>query len=243
MDFFDNNILSDNNILPNMSSNNDIPFLNSSLLDEIRDMNSTNRESARTEPLPSAQDPGVPCFLKGSKILSTRGEMPVENLKGTEILLNHLGKKIRILNICSFITKKSNKTHPYIIPKNTKINNYMCNHDLYLSPDHAILCNYKEFVPMNRTTFSSVKDIDSINYKYYHITTENYFTDVIMSNGIPCESYGGLLRKQLNKQLLHFMYKSVTDCNQYRKILSNDQFVELINKYKRHKNNIILTKI
>jgi hypothetical protein len=171
--------------------------------------------------------PPVPCFLKGTKILTTRGEILIENLLKTDYLLDNLSKPIKILNIEKFTREKYDKTHPYIIPKNTKINDYICNEDLYLSRHHAVLFNYNDFIPIYKSNFNVKNDLICNNYEYYHITSENFFTDVIMSNGIPTESYGGNLINKNNKNLVNYIYKQIRN-NRRRKLLSKKEFNNIL---------------
>jgi hypothetical protein len=182
--------------------------------------------------------PPVPCFLKGTKILTTRGEILIENLLKTDYLLDNLGKPIKILNITKFIREKHNKTHPYIIPKNTEINNYICNEDLYLSRHHAVLFNNNDFIQIHKSNFNIKNDLICNHYEYYHITSKNFFTDVIMANGIPTESYGGNLVNKNNKNLVNHIYKKVLN-NKRRKLLSKKEFNKIVLNFIEKKINPI----
>jgi len=188
-------------------------------------------------PIPPIPPKPIPCFLKGTHILTTHGEVLIEKLKTTDILLNHLGETIKILDISTFTRIKNNDTHPYIIPKNTKINNFTCNQDLYISKDHAILFN-NIFIPVHNTEHKMIQYISNRSdvYEYYHITSENYFTDTIISNGIPTESYGGNLLLKNRNLMLYIFYKVVKENT--RKILSKNEFIHIVNKYRLKSNKI-----
>ena len=141
--------------------------------------------------MPSEPNDPIPCFLKGTKILTTIGEVRIEDLKTTDKLINCLGNKCNIVKIASFKRGKNKSTHPYVISKDTKINEFVCKEDLYLSKDHAVLINNKYFIEAKNLPFAKqITNLQCEQYEYYHIITDNYLTDTIISNGIPTETFG-----------------------------------------------------
>ena len=200
--------------MPFFNSENQLPFFDS-VIDELQANNNNNNNifyqiesQSPTQPTQTQQiqsDSTVPCFLKGTKILTTKGEINIEDLKITDKLINCLGNKCNIVKINCFKREKNENTHPYIIYKNTKINNFICNKDLYLSKDHAVLINNEYFIVAKDLPFAKqITDLECNNYEYYHITTENYFTDTIISNGIPTESFC----HKLPKNIIPYIYKN-----------------------------------
>jgi hypothetical protein len=183
--------------------------------------------------------PRVVCFMKGSQILtSKRGYVAVEMLSQTDKLINHLGKEMNVFDVSMFVCERNKNTHPYLIPKGTPIDSsYKCITDLYLSPCHEILIGNK-FVAVkdlgDRFKQTELDDGDD-KYEYYHITTDNYFTDVIMANGVPCEGFGKYMC-DMNAQFISELLKEVR-CNKgkARKLLSTAKFMRLLNDFIQRK--------
>ena len=174
----------------------------------------------------------VPCFLKGTKILTMNGEKNIETLKKGDSLICHDGRIIQLKNIYLFSCKNKNEyTLPYKIPKNTKINDTICNNDLYLSPLHEILVKENLLTAVKNLNFEQIRYDEIETIIYYHLVLPNYYTDAIFANGIVCEGYIGSLLKintKYHKIFLKNIYK-----NNYRKIITNNEFNQLF------KNSII----
>jgi len=181
----------------------------------------------------------VPCFLKGTRILTSgRGYVLIEELTRSDKLLNHLGKKMNVLDVSSFMCEKNRDTHPYLIPSGCRIgSSYKCIDDLYLSPRHEILIE-NQFTAVNilNELFNQVDDLnkDCSYYEYYHITTDNYFTDVIMSNGIPSESFGMHMCMNMDKRFISGLMKRVhCDDGVSRKLLTTVKFMLWLDEFRR----------
>ena len=180
----------------------------------------------------------APCFLKGTRILtSERGYVLIEELTRSDKLLNHLGKKMNVLDVSSFMCEKNRDTHPYLIPSGCRIgSSYKCIDDLYLSPRHEILIE-NQFTAVNilNELFNQVDDLnkDCSYYEYYHITTDNYFTDVIMSNGIPSESFGMHMCMNMDKRFISGLMKRVhCDDGVSRKLLTTAKFMLWLDEFR-----------
>ena len=177
--------------------------LNRSVLDDLNNDVSGSVNSYRAPIGPLADD--VPCFLKGTKISTTRGEVNIEDLKVTDKLINYLGNNCNIIKISSFKRDVNKNTHPYVILKGTKINKFTCNRDLYLSKDHAVLVNNKYFVEAKHLPFAKqVTTLECEQYEYYHIITENFLEDTVISNGVPTESFS----HNIPRHTIPFMYRN-----------------------------------
>jgi len=187
--------------------------------------NSTIRYTIPAAEIPPSPQNNVPCFLRGTKILTTKGEINIEDLEITDKLINHLGKKCNMVKIVKFKRYKNKNTNPYVILKDTKINNYVCNRDLYLSKDHAILINNRYFIQARYLPFAKqATDLQCEQYEYYHIITENFLTDTIISNGIPTESFG----YNLPKHILPHIYKNKVRTIQRKKEHTHNRDVSLV---------------
>jgi hypothetical protein len=204
----------------------------------------------------------APCFLKGTRILtSERGYVLVEKLTRSDKLLNHLGKKMNVLDVSTFTCN----TRPYLIPKGCRIgSSYKCIEDLYLSPRHEILIENKftavqdlggKFEQVDLITPLHMSNADFVggneckgnvtmritnaqrcndSYEYYHITTDNYFTDVIMSNGIPSESFGMHMCMNMDKRFVSGLMKRIRcDDGVSRKLLTTAKFMLWLDEFRR----------
>jgi hypothetical protein len=211
--------------------------VNGSLLDEINGVQigryvlyETNDDQIIDDQIiDSAPVVGIPCFLKGTKILTDDGEKPVEKLLRGTHLINHEGKKIKLLDIYSFKTSKNNQTHPCLIQKGTIIDNNKCNDDLYISQEHCLLVQ-NIFVPAKKIIRpKKIKDYNDY-YFYYHLVTENFFTDAVISNGIITETYGKCIKQKIGKDVYNYLKKKIIH-NGNRILLNNYEFNNLIDKY------------
>ena len=179
-------------------------------------------------PIPPIPPGPIPCFIKGTKILTDKGYKLIEKLKYGDNLINNKGDKIKLLDIYTFNKYKSIENHPCLIKKGTIINDFKCNDDLYLSQNHSILIN-NYFVPVHKL-FKPIKIKDDKDYySYYHIITENFFTDVIISNGILTETYSKKIEKTLGKNLFNNLLNHITK-NNCRPLLEKHVFNNLILK-------------
>lgn len=170
----------------------------------------------------------IPCFLKGTLILTKYGYKKVEKLTCKDILKTHDNREIEIKSIQCFQPKEiSKKTLPYIIPKGVKMNNHIAIHDLYLSPDHAIF-EGNNFIEIKHTNMKQIKDINREQMIYYHITTPNFFSDTIIACGIPTESYGGNILKKIESSIELGFIKYITNKvnnNGVRKYISHKEYI------------------
>lgn len=222
------------------NSNENLAFLNNthSIIDELNSNGvltelpeyTLNYAIFSPQPIPPKPIPPgpIPCFLQGTKILTDKGEKLIDSLTKGTTLINHKGEKMKLLNIYSFKTKKNNATHPCLIKKNYIINGFECNDDLYISQSHAILIN-NYFIAISKL-MKPQKIEDNKDYIYYHLITENYFTDVVMANGIPSETYGKGLKHSMNRNLYCYLKKHTTK-NGNRVLLEKKDFTNLIKKF------------
>ena len=77
-----------------------------------------------------------------------------------------------------------------------------------------------------------VTDLTCEEYEYFHIITENYLTDTIISNGLPTESFGC----NLPKHIIPYIYK-----NKVRKLLINQNKMQNQSQSIRKLNKMIYT--
>ena len=151
----------------------------------------------------------LPCFLKGTKIKTSQNEYKlVQDLKEGDKVCTPDGRLVPVLKINQFTSDAGEGTSPYIIPRGYHgANEFECNEDLYLSPDHGVLKDYENIVLVKTMGFKQDNTLSRLNY--YHLTLPNFFTDHVIANGVACESYGKNFYAQCNNNMdiLAFNYE------------------------------------
>jgi len=134
----------------------------------------------------------VPCFLKRTRVLTTKGYKPIEKITRRDRILTSDNTVTKCKLIKTRIYKATHETVPYKIPKNT-FQKGIPSRDVYVSPWHAIRIS-KEGI---WTTPSDIKNTKKLtgyigkSFVYYNIETEDYLSDTLVVEGLPVETYGG----------------------------------------------------
>jgi len=133
-----------------------------------------------------------PCFAAGTRILTTNGEIPVEDLTLAHTLITHDGEEQKIIWIgrrtIDLATHPRPETvRPVIIEPGALAENTPARR-LTLSPDHAlyldgVLVPAKELLNWNTIR----QDISATSITYYHIELGRH--DIIFAEATPAESY------------------------------------------------------
>lgn len=133
----------------------------------------------------------VSCFASGTRIMTDRGEVPVEHLKiGQNVMLAE-GKSRPVVWIGRRYIDLTR--HPYptrVLPVKVNAHAFGQNlpaSDVLLSPDHAI---YAEdvLIPIRCLVNDfNVKQISLSKIVYYHVELDEH--SIVYANGLPCESY------------------------------------------------------
>ena len=142
-----------------------------------------------------------PCFLKGTEILTKNGYKNIENLiKSKDILIDHEGNELRIRDVKRFIRKNDNTEYPHKIPKDSKLSeDFIVTKDLYITHNHCLyLPHVNKYVPVSMMKHIKEEISDVEHFVYYHIYTDNYFSDTIIANGIPCETHSKYIFERIN---------------------------------------------
>ena len=139
----------------------------------------------------TAYQQSIPCFLKGTEILTTQGYKKVEDLQpGKDKLLDHNHHTLECLEVQKYTQSWNGKDFPCVIPKGAELSKeFVCTKDLYLTKNHGIyLPHLKYFYPSMRMKVK--QDTTKVDkYEYFHVFTNNFFCDTIIANGIPCETH------------------------------------------------------
>ena len=133
---------------------------------------------------------GVPCIVKGQRILTPNGYKLIENIYNGDIITTSLNKDVVALNYKRAFEFTTDETAPYIIPKDS-INPSYPPKDIFLSAEHRIQTNYNWVTPKELSKYNP--DIRQLNIGkpviYYNIETPNYATDHLVLEGTTIASY------------------------------------------------------
>lgn len=140
------------------------------------------------------------CFMKGTKILTDRWYVPIEELKVGDLVMTHgavhdnkghvVGDNLAvpIRSLLKYSRKSCRSSAPIVITKNAFAPNKPFD-DLYASPNHGIVDRQGKLVPishfLNDTSIFQNPTVDLITY--YHLDLGGHY--VITANGVLTESW------------------------------------------------------
>ena len=127
---------------------------------------------------------GVPCIVKGQRILTPNGYKLIENIYNGDIITTSQNKDVVALNYKKAFEFTTDMTAPYIIPQDSIYPSYPPK-DIFLSADHKIKTNHNWITPKELSKYNP--DVRQINIgkpvTYYNIETPNYSTDHLVLEG------------------------------------------------------------
>ena len=175
----------------------------------------------------------IPCFLIDTKIKVSPTEYTlIQDLKEGDLVYTSDEREVPILKTNQYSIISNPLSSPYIIPKGFRYGEFVCHQDLYLSPEHAVLIDSDKFVPVKALGFQ--QDTTLTHLTYFHLTFPNFFTDHIVANGVPCESYAGDSALQSNGNYIsmyfnHEIFKKVYDKQHFiRKNLTFEKYNRIV---------------
>jgi len=136
---------------------------------------------------------GGSCFRKGTKILTLRGEIPVEELSNSDIAVGPSGEKVPVRWVgwrrvaISALAPNRDNLLPVRISRGALADN-VPKRDLYVSPLHALYLDgwlIPAGVLINGTTITRCDDAAEV--VYYHVELAQH--SVLLAEGAPAESY------------------------------------------------------
>lgn len=149
----------------------------------------------------------VPCFVKGTRIMTAAGYKAVETLTASDRVITADGRAVPFKLYSRVIEHCSVSTAPYLIKKGAFAANSPPR-DITLSPNHAIQVRKGVWqIPRYAATmFSGVKQVNvGEKVEYFHVELPNFFTDNIIAEGCTVESYGA---KQVKNVATVYKYNS-----------------------------------
>jgi autotransporter-associated beta strand protein len=133
----------------------------------------------------------APCFAGGTRILTTRGEIPVEHLREGDLAMTVSGtaRAIRWIGHRRVHCDRHPRPHD-VWPVCVLADAFATGQprrDLRLSPDHSVFID-GALVPIRYLiNGGTIRQLRVAEVTYYH--TELPVHDVILAEGLPCESY------------------------------------------------------
>lgn len=188
----------------------------------------------------------IPCFMKDTNILTTRGYKKVQNIiPGKDKLIDHKNNVIECLEVKKYVKQNDGKEYPHKIPRGSQLSSeFTCNQDLFLTYNHCVyLPGNNMFAPVSLMKNIKPHVTNDPHFVYYHVFTSNYFSDTIIANGIPCESHSKYTFKYLReidnsgKLLKKMMEKTNMLVNCQRNRISRKDYRKLIQKSKKQIKN------
>jgi autotransporter-associated beta strand protein len=133
----------------------------------------------------------VPCFARGARILTDRGEVRVENLAVGDLVVTASGqaRPIRWLGRRTVDCLRHVSPHavwPYRVRAGA-FGDGAPLRDLWLSPGHSVACA-GVLIPISALENGvSVAQVECAEIEYWHVELDAH--DVILAEGLPAESY------------------------------------------------------
>lgn len=193
----------------------------------------------------------IPCFREGTNILTLYGYKKVEELiPEHDILIDDTGKQLELLNVEKYIKPYDGVNFPHVVPCGSKLSDeFICNEDLHITHNHCIFVPQRnQFIPPSRMNMpQDQRPVDK--YTFYHVFTQNYFTDVVIANGIPCETYSPPIMNKimtyengflLLERIMKACEYEVRDGSRYR--MTRGQFKNIVKRHKKKNNRKITGK-
>lgn len=133
----------------------------------------------------------VGCFVRGTSIQSTAGEVPVEELREGDVVLTHSGVARPIRWIGRTAIRPAHAPHPNeVMPIRIRADAFgpgMPCRDLLLSPGHALLVGNVLINAGELVNGATIVQEDAELVHYYHVELDSH--DILIADAMPCESY------------------------------------------------------
>jgi len=152
----------------------------------------------------------VPCFVRGSRILCERGEIPVEQLRAGDLVLT----RDEGMQPLRWVGHREVEGQGVFAPIRIAAGTFGEHHELWLSPLHRILIrdSLAELLFGEREVLVAAKDLVNDNtvrrmpvetVDYFHLLFDRH--QVIISEGLPTESFlpGPQIKNSFEAEIVH----------------------------------------
>jgi len=157
------------------------------------DYNTTHLWYTHNAPVSSAAyTDSTPCYVTGTRVLTSRGEVAVEALAVGDLAVTASGEErpIKWIGTRSYIGRFAN-ANPDVLPicvRAGALADGIPTRDLWVSPKHALYLD-AHLIPaellINGTSIIKATRVDSVTY--WHIELDSH--DVLLAEGAPAESF------------------------------------------------------
>jgi hypothetical protein len=139
--------------------------------------------------LPRTSQTPLPCFLKGTRILTPTGYKKIEEIESGDHILTSDNRKVPV-KLYQFTTQCTEETAPFCIPAGA-LGDHLPSRDLHISGNHAIQIQGSWQIPRYLAENNSEIQQHSIGstITYYHIECPNYINDNLIAEGVTAESF------------------------------------------------------
>ncbi|HUW79980.1 MAG TPA: Hint domain-containing protein, partial [Acidocella sp.] len=133
-----------------------------------------------------------PCFAAGTRILTVRGEIAVEDLKEGDVVITHAGEEQPIIWIgrreVDIAAHRRPETLRPVIIEPGALGDGVPARRLVVSPDHALFLDGVLVPAKELLNWTSIRqDITATRVTYYHVELARH--DIIFAEGMPAETY------------------------------------------------------
>lgn len=132
----------------------------------------------------------TPCFVSGTRILTVRGEVAVEDLKVGDLAITATGETRPIIWIGSKLVERPIRNEWPVRVRAGAFGDNLPARDLLLSGGHAVCVDLmgEVFVPIGElANGATIVREEWPEVTYWHVELESH--DVLMAEGLGCESY------------------------------------------------------
>jgi hypothetical protein len=148
----------------------------------------------------------IPCFLKGTRVLTPKGYKAIETFKNGDLIVTADNRFVPVTLSKKTVKKTTNETAPYRIPRNF-FGRGMPSTEVELSPHHAVMIRSNvwavpRMLAVQDKSLKQFKVGESVDY--YHLEAPNYLMDNMVVEGMVAETFGG---KYKGKYVYYFSQK------------------------------------